>query len=67
MYRVEQLQLPNGLSLPLPALTVRKPGSLADKGVGVVEDKTIFLGYFFLSQFKTVWDFPNQVLYLLQK
>lgn len=67
VYRIEQLKLPNGLTVSLPALPISEPGSIADKGIGITEDKAIFLGYLFLNQFKSVWDFPNHTLYLLQK
>jgi hypothetical protein len=45
VYRREQLKLPNGLTVSLPALPIGEAGSIADKGLGITEDKAIFLGY----------------------
>ncbi len=36
------------------------------KGIGVTSPRILSLGYVFLKQYKTVWDYPNGTLYLLK-
>ena len=67
LYRVKDLQVAPGVHVSLPGVTVRHVGSIADKGIGITETAAIYLGYQFLSQFKTIWDWPNQTIYLLQQ
>jgi hypothetical protein len=67
VYCVKDMKLAPGVHVSLPAMTIHQTGSLADKGTGITEPAAIFLGYQLLSQFKTVWDWPNQTIYLLQR
>ena len=67
LYRVKDLEIVPGLHVSLPGVTVRHVGSIADKGIGITEPAAIYLGYQFLNQFKTIWDWPNQTIYLLQR
>ena len=67
LYRVKDLEAYPGVHVSLPGLTVRHVGSIPDKGIGITEPAAIYLGYEFLSQFKTVWDWPNHTIYLLQR
>lgn len=36
------------------------------KGIGVTSPRILSLGYVFLKQYKTVWDYPDGTLYLLK-
>ena len=65
VYRVEDLEVAFGVHIPLPAITIRTVGSPADKGIGITEDAVVYLGFQALSQFKTVWDWSNHMIYLL--
>ena len=67
LYHVKDLEVVPGVHVSLPGMTVRHVGSIADKGIGITEPAAIYLGYEFLSQFKTIWDWPNQTIYLLQR
>ena len=66
VYRVNDLELTPGVHVRLPAMVINTPGSPSDKGLGITERSVIHLGFQFLSQFKTVWDWANRTLYLLQ-
>lgn len=37
------------------------------KAVGIASPRIMSLGYAFLHQYKTVWDYPNKTLYLLKR
>lgn len=37
------------------------------KAVGLTSPRVMMLGYAFLKQYKTVWDYPNGTLYLLKR
>lgn len=37
------------------------------KAIGIASPRIITLGYAFLRQYKTVWDYPNRMLYLLER
>ena len=67
LYRVKDLEVAPGVHVSLPGMIVSHVGSVADKGIGITEPAAIHLGYHFLSQFKTVCDWPNQTIYLLQR
>ncbi len=67
VYRVIDLQLTPGVHISLPAMTIHPVGSPADKGLGITEPAAIYLGFQALSQFKTVWDWPNRTIYLLER
>ena len=67
LYRIKDVEVVPGVHVSLPGVTVRHVGSIADKGIGITEPAAIYLGYQFLSQFKTIWDWPNQTMYLLQR
>lgn len=67
LYRVNDLEIVPGVHVSLPGIGVRHIGSIADKGIGITEPAAIYLGYEFLSQFKTIWDWPNQTIYLLRR
>ena len=49
------------------ALPAESFGSIPDNGIGITETAAIYLGYEFLSQFETVWGWPNHTIYLLQR
>jgi hypothetical protein len=56
-----------------PAIPMAKLGSHAieeatpfAKGIGVTSPRILSLGYVFLKQYKTVWDYPDGTLYLLK-
>ena len=67
VYRVKDLELTPGIHINLPAMTIAPPGSLSDKGIGITEQAVIHLGFQMLSQFKTVWDWPNGTIYILMR
>ena len=67
VYWVIDLELTSGVHISLPAMTIQSVGSPADKGIGITERATIFLGFQAISQFKTVWDWPNRTIYLLER
>ena len=67
LYRVKGLTLKGGFHVDLPAMDVFAPMSIADKGIGVTEPAAIYLGYQFLAQFKTVWDWQNHTIFLLER
>jgi hypothetical protein len=56
-----------------PAITMAKLGrhpieeaTPFAKGIGVTSSRILSLGYVFLKQYKTVWDYPDGTLYLLK-
>lgn len=57
----------NGHALPvIPAVEVRTEPSPASGPIGITEADHVTLGYGLLQQFKTVWDFPQQKIVLLE-
>lgn len=65
---IRSFQLP-GLADPLSFKTIlysQQAASGANKAIGITEQNTIDLGYSFLTQYKTIWDFDNKKIYLLK-
>ncbi|WP_395943445.1 hypothetical protein [Brevundimonas sp.] len=57
----------NGHRLPvIPAVEVRTEPSPASGSIGITEADHMTLGYGLLQQFKTVWDFPQGRIILLE-
>ena len=66
VYRVKDLEFTPGVHISLAAMTIHPFASPSDKGIGITEHAVIHLGFQMLTQFKTVWDWPNQTMYLLK-
>ena len=66
VYRVKDVELTHGVHISLPAMTIHPIHSPSDKGIGITEHAVIHLGFQMLSQFKTVWDWPNHTIYLVK-
>ena len=67
--KLSGLELATGLRVDLKYLHVRPhdTGNGIRKAIGIEEENFMGLGYGFLSQFITVWDYDNQKIYLLAK
>ena len=65
--KLNAVELATGLKIDLNYLHVRPhdTGNAMKKSIGITEDDFIGLGYGFLSEFVTVWDYDNQKIYLL--
>jgi hypothetical protein len=65
---VEALRFSEGPAIPLAKLATHPSEGATPfaKAMGVASPRIISLGYAFLRQYKTVWDYPNKTLYLLQ-
>lgn len=57
----------DGINIDLKFLEVEEGPSSAAKVIGVIEETELSLGYAFLKQCKTVWDFREKRLYLLAR
>jgi hypothetical protein len=55
-------------SLPdLKGITVQTVAFPAAEQTGLNDKRVLILGYAFLNNYKTVWDYPGKTMYLLQK
>lgn len=61
------VRIANMVDITLQSLEVQKGPSPASKSIGVTENTELELGYAFLKQYKTVWDFRQKKLYLLSR
>lgn len=64
-YDLASVRVADAITIDLPALEVGEGPSPAAKSIGISEDTELELGYAFLKQYKTVWDFRKKRLYLL--
>ena len=66
---VKSLVLPGGLkTAPGNVLFSSQQNATAhNQSIGVTEANSIALGYGFLSQYKTVWDYQARIIYLLER
>ena len=66
---LKSLTLPGGLKTAPGPVLLFPPKNAADhnKAIGITETNSLTLGYGFLSQYKTVWDYEERKIYLLQK
>jgi hypothetical protein len=66
---VEALRFSTGPVIALIKLPTHPPEGAAPfaKSIGVESSRIMSLGYVLLKQYKTVWDYPNKTLYLLQR
>jgi len=63
---VTGIRFDNGLTATIPAMDVSTKPFVAAKPIGLTEKNILTLGYGFLSQYKTVWDFKRKTIYLLR-
>lgn len=58
-----------GTTVNLPHFAVHSPEGAEPfaKAIGLTQPNVLSMGYGFLNQFKTVWDYPNKTLYLLKR
>lgn len=61
------IQLPGGLQVAVPTIAVHQGDFPAARGLGLESHNILSLGYGLLQQYKTVWDFPNRKIYILQR
>lgn len=66
-FDLKGVSLSGKIRLDFPGIEVEEGPAPAAKPIGVTEENHIELGYAFLRQFKTVWDFPGKRLYLLAR
>lgn len=66
---VAALRFSTGPAIPLAKIATHPIEGAAPfaKAVGVTSPRIMSLGYAFLQQYKTVWDYPNKTLYLLKR
>jgi hypothetical protein len=64
-YDLIGVRLAERIDIDLRALEVEEGPSPSAKSIGITEDTELQLGYAFLRQYKTVWDFRQKQLYLL--
>lgn len=58
----------DGKSLPnIAKITVSTSAFPASEPIGIVEKNILTIGYGFLSQYKTVWDYRSHTIYLLAR
>jgi hypothetical protein len=66
---VAALRFSKGPAIPLAKLATHPIEGAAPfaKAIGVASPRIMSLGYAFLRQYKTVWDYPSKTLYLLRR
>jgi hypothetical protein len=66
---VKAVQFSKGPAIPLAKIATHPIEGAAPfaKAIGVSSPRIMSLGYAFLQQYKTVWDYPNKTLYLLKR
>jgi|GEM_PF-564178 len=67
MYTIKGLHLSAALTASISGVPVSNQPGPAAGPMGTPETNIISLGYSFLSQYKTVWDYPDKKIYLLRK
>jgi hypothetical protein len=65
-FTVTGIHFDNGLAATIPAVGVRTEPFAAAKPIGLTEKNILTVGYGFLKQYKTVWDFKRKTIYLLR-
>lgn len=65
---IKAVRFSKGPAIPLAKIASHPVAGAAPfaKAVGLTSPKVLMLGYAFLRQYKTVWDYPNKTLYLLK-
>ncbi|MEG3182308.1 hypothetical protein [Sphingomonas sp. LT1P40] len=66
-FDLARVTLADTIDIDLHSIEVEEGPSPAAKSIGITEDTEIELGYAFLKQYKTVWDFRQKKLYLLAR
>lgn len=66
-YDLTGVRIADRIDVDLRAVEVEEGPSPAAKPIGITEDTELELGYAFLRQYKTVWDFREKRLYLLAR
>lgn len=61
------VRLADRIDVEATAIEVEEGPSASAKPVGVTEDTELELGFVFLKNYKTVWDYPRKRLYLLAR
>jgi hypothetical protein len=56
-----------GFTANVPKIEVHEEPFPAAAPIGLTSSNILSLGYGFLNQYKTVWDYPNHTLYLLKR
>lgn len=66
---LKHVRFAEGLQVDLPALTVfqKAQTTFLSEKLGITELNAIGLGYRFLAQYTTVWDYPGKRIYVLEK
>ena len=67
--RLKSMTLPGGLRITPGDVHSFPPKNAAahNQSIGITETNSLVLGYSFLSQYKTVWDYDQRKIYLLEK
>ncbi len=66
-FDVARVRIADKIDVTLPSIEIEEGPSPAAKSIGITEDTELSLGYVFLRQYKTVWDFRQKRLYLLAR
>lgn len=66
-FDVKGIQFPGGVDVSLTNMEVDHDGFPAAQPLGMESANILSLGYAFLQQYKTVWDFPHRTIYLLRR
>ncbi|MBB5986421.1 hypothetical protein [Sphingobium lignivorans] len=61
------VRLGDKVDIAAPGIEVEEGPSASAKAVGVTEDTELELGFVFLKNYKTVWDYRRKQLYLLAR
>lgn len=66
---LQHVRLAKGLRVNLPALTIYEGShtKFLDERLGITEPNVVGLGYRFLAQYTTVWDYAHKQIYVLKK
>lgn len=66
-FDLEGGELPGGMKISLREMVVDHGTFPAAAPLGMESPNILSLGFAFLHQYKTVWDYPNKKIYLLQR
>ncbi len=66
-YNLSGIELTTSQKASMASITVINDPYPAAEPLGIPTENILMLGYAFLSQYATVWDFQGQTLYLLEK
>jgi hypothetical protein len=64
---LKEVHFAKGFTAKIPKIAVHEEPFPPAAPMGLTTSNVLSLGYGFLNQYKTVWDYPNKTLYLLKR